>query len=91
MESSGHGKGAACTHTTHGILRTQGWGCCTLCVCVCVYITHGILRTWGWGCCTLCVYVLVITPLRGMLPVYRPEGRGPINRNIPIRGVIMNL
>ena len=37
MESSGHGKGAACTHTTHGILRTQGWGCCTLCVCVCVH------------------------------------------------------
>ena len=23
-----------------------------------------------------------------MLPVYRPEGGGPINRNIPIRGVI---
>ena len=35
--------------------------------------------------------VLVITPLRGMLLVYRPEGRGPINRNIPIRGVIIDL
>ena len=23
--------------------------------------------------------------------VYRPQGRGPINRNIPIRGVIIDL
>ena len=45
------------------------------------------------------VYVLVITPLRGMLLVYRPdtrgrvapEGGGSINRNIPTRGVIISL
>ena len=37
------------------------------------------------------VYVLVITPLRGMSPVYRPEGGRPINRNIQIRGVIIDL
>ena len=37
------------------------------------------------------IYVLVITPLRGMLLVYRPEGGGLINRNIPIRGVIIDL
>ena len=43
--------------------------------------------------------VLVITPLRGMLLVYRPdtrgrvapEGGGSINRNIPTRGVIISL
>ena len=45
------------------------------------------------------IYVLVITPLRGMLLVYRPdtrgrvapEGGGSINRNIPTRGVIISL
>ena len=45
------------------------------------------------------LYVLVITSLRGMLPVYRPvtrgrvapEGGGPINRNLPIRDVIIDL
>ena len=44
-------------------------------------------------------YVLVITPLGGMLLVYRPEtrgrvapeGGGSINRNIPTRGVIISL
>ena len=49
--------------------------------------------------CLGVMYVLVITPLRGMLLVYRPEtrgrvapeGGGPINRNIPIRGVIIDL
>ena len=38
------------------------------------------------------IYVLVITPLRDMLLVYRLEGRGPINHNIPIiTGVIIDL
>ena len=49
--------------------------------------------------CTVEKYVLVITSLRGMLPVYRPvtrgrvapEGGGPINRNLPIRDVIIDL
>ena len=36
---------------------------------------------------------VVITALRGMLLVYRPDtrGGGPINHNIPIRGVIIDL
>ena len=35
--------------------------------------------------------VSVITPLRGMLLVYRPDEGGPINRNILIRGAIIDL
>ena len=53
----------------------------------------------GIGTNTTAVHVLVITPLRGMLLVYRPdtrgrvapEGGGSINRNIPTRGVIISL
>ena len=48
--------------------------------------THGSVSTFSNA-----ASVLVITPLRGMLLVYRPETRGPINRNIPIRGVIIDL
>ena len=37
------------------------------------------------------IYVLVISRLGGMLRVYRPEGRGSINRHIPTRRDITNL
>ena len=43
------------------------------------------------GISTQYIYVSVITPLGGMLLVYRPEGGGSINRNIPTRGVIISL
>ena len=40
---------------------------------------------------SLALLLLVTTPILGMLLVYRPEMGGPINCNIPIRGVIIDL
>ena len=72
----------------------------------------GLHAIWAWFALCACAkplakilatplgaYVLVITPLGGMLLVYRPEtrgrvapeGGGSINRNIPTRGVIISL
>ena len=66
---------------------------------------NGWKKDWG-GCNVQChgddfyePFVLVITPVRGMLQVYRhdtrgrvaPEGGGSINRNIPMTGVIIDL
>ena len=62
---------------------------------VCPHVSE-VLRG-DYGTSTEGIYV--ITPLGGMLLVYRPEtrgrvvpeGGGSINRNIPTRGVIISL
>ena len=60
-----------------------------------IYVCKPLSRPTPEDPCKLwhaCGHVIsIITPLRGMLLVYRPEGGGSINRNIPIRGMIIDF
>ena len=78
-------------------------GCRYMCTCMYVY-QYCNAHTFIYAHCVYTVYVhmcyvLVITCLRGMLLVYghetrgrvAPEGGVSINRNIPIRHVLIDL
>ena len=54
------------------------------------YITHSYYVN-SFSVWPIDAYVLVISRLGGMLRVYRPEGRGSINRHIQTRRDITNL